>query len=252
MIYLFSPRGRQALRRLKEDARPLLAFDFDGTLVKLSLNPESVTLRKVTRDRLRKLTRQTAVAIITGRSVADVRQWTEPFPFFAVVGNHGIERSTKIPKAPAYREIVKDWILRLSTLPEGEPCVWIENKRFSLSLHYRSSPKPLETRARIIKKAKGLRGAHIVPGKDVINLVPKGAPDKGTAFRALVQESKARHALFAGDDVTDESVFKKAKIPGCEVITVRVGRASRLKSKAEFYLKDQREMDKLLGELLRK
>jgi trehalose 6-phosphate phosphatase len=85
-----------------------------------------------------------------------------------------------------------------------------------------------------------------VPGKLVVNLVPAGAPNKGTALVELRKAEQADTALYVGDDVTDEDVFELEQ-PG-RLVGVRVG-ASR-SSAAAYFLRHQREVDRLLGRLV--
>jgi len=226
-----------------------VAFDFDGTLAPLGPRPQFVDMRPVTRKRLLALARKFPVAVITGRAVSDIRQWTREFPLYSVVGNHGIEIDGNAKGARRYRTQVDGWLKPLAQRLQSWPGVWIENKGYSLSLHFRASPHPKKARHQLKHVARGLPGVRVVPGKDVVNLVPDRSPHKGTAFCYLVRQSKATAAIFVGDDVTDESVFRNARVPGCQVVTIRIGRS--IHSKAKYYLKTQKEIDQLLLVLLK-
>lgn len=77
---------------LAPDALAVL-LDFDGTLVGIAARPEGVVLKQHT---LRTLTRLEsllggAVAIVSGRSIADIDRLFAPH-VFAAAGIHGIER----------------------------------------------------------------------------------------------------------------------------------------------------------------
>jgi trehalose 6-phosphate phosphatase len=85
-----------------------------------------------------------------------------------------------------------------------------------------------------------------IPGKLVLNLTPVQAPDKGDALQRLMASEQAEVALYVGDDVTDEDVFRLDK-PG-KLLTVRVGAAQF--SAARYYLRDQQEIDTLLAQLI--
>ena len=86
----------------------------------------------------------------------------------------------------------------------------------------------------------------LVGGKQVVNIVPKGAPDKGRAVERARQEMKCDKVIYVGDDKTDEDVFAMARRG--RTLTIRVG-ASR-SSSAHFYIRDQREIDRLLKTLI--
>ena len=61
--------------------------------------------------------------------------------------------------------------------------------------------------------------ARVIGGKWVFNLLPQDAADKGRAFEQLMQTSGAGSAIYIGDDVTDEDVFKLARR---DLLSVRV------------------------------
>jgi trehalose 6-phosphate phosphatase len=84
----------------------------------------------------------------------------------------------------------------------------------------------------------------LIHGKCVLNLLPPGAPHKGDALRALLVESGRTRALYVGDDVTDEDVFR-LRLPG--VLSVRVAPIGERMT--DLYLNDQVEVAILLREL---
>jgi trehalose 6-phosphate phosphatase len=86
-----------------------------------------------------------------------------------------------------------------------------------------------------------------IPGKLVVNILPEGAPHKGIALQELRTKHSADTAIYVGDDVTDEDVFDLDQPGG--LLSVRVGRSMR--SAAQFYLRDQEEIDALLALLIR-
>ena len=85
----FTPPGEQALRGVMQ-RRPILAFDFDGTLAPIVAHPDDVKVPDVISRGLTRLARRHPVAIITGRAVADVRPRLGFTPQY-VIGNHGAE-----------------------------------------------------------------------------------------------------------------------------------------------------------------
>ena len=72
MQHLFS--SDEGRRRLDEFAAPglLCAFDFDGTLTPIISHPGDVRLPEDMRARLARLQEHAPVAIVTGRSLADI------------------------------------------------------------------------------------------------------------------------------------------------------------------------------------
>jgi trehalose 6-phosphate phosphatase len=89
-------------------------------------------------------------------------------------------------------------------------------------------------------------GYFVLPGKQVVNVLPAHAPNKGDALLELRKADRADTALYIGDDTTDEDVFKLDQ-PG-RLVTVRV--AESLASAATYCLRSQRDIDRLLAKLI--
>jgi len=90
-----------------------------------------------------------------------------------------------------------------------------------------------------------LRGARRLGGRLVVNVLPKDAPNKGTALERARRLLVCDTALYVGDDDTDEDVF--ATISSARLLSVRVGAAAA--TRAKFCLKHQGEIDRLLRRL---
>jgi trehalose 6-phosphate phosphatase len=80
----------------------------------------------------------------------------------------------------------------------------------------------------------------------VVNVLPKGAPTKGTALERARRLLACDFALYVGDDETDEDVFGIHSAD--RLLSVRVGGAAG--SRATFCLKHQGEIDQLLRRLI--
>ena len=92
MKHLFTPGGERALQAVMQ-LRPLLAFDFDGTLAPIVARPDEARVAEAVSHGLAKLARDLPVAIITGRSVADVRPRLGFAPHFVISSVAGAHRS---------------------------------------------------------------------------------------------------------------------------------------------------------------
>ena len=247
MIYAFSPEGVACLAAVLA-TRPLLAFDIDGTLAPIVERPDDARLPDDVQHCLADLARRNEVAIITGRSVSDARRMFTFEPRY-LVGNHGAEG------IPAWREqstgferTVRGWhgALDECALLDGSG-VMVEDKRFSLSLHYRQAADADAAYRAIHGCVDVLRPVpRVIDGKAVVNLLPPDAPDKGDALRALIAETRCRTVLYVGDDDTDETVFG-LHLPS--VLTLRVEPATD--SEAALFLRDQREVLTLLQHIAR-
>jgi trehalose 6-phosphate phosphatase len=247
MKHLFSSEGEAALAALMRQ-RPLLAFDFDGTLAPIVLRPGWARIPTAVAARLARLATRLPVAIVTGRALADVRGRLGFEPQY-IIGNHGAEDDIDAAGAAARADALEP--LRRSLLAKTEPLaaagVVVEDKGQSIALHYRLSREPGHALA-LIRQTLASTPAplHVFAGKMVVNATAQGAPDKAHAVRALLARSGASCALFAGDDENDEPVFASAPSTW---LTVRVGRDDRTSS-ARFYLDSPSEVALLLERAL--
>lgn len=248
MKYLFSEQGRKLLESLTF-TKTLYAFDFDGTLAPIVKSPDDAKLGSTLRSLLKELSEFAAVAIISGRSIQDLklRLGFEP-PY--LIGNHGLEGlSATKESAEAAQSLCQSWRTQLGQNwgeLKADPGIFVEDKTYSLALHYRKSRNKRAARMTLFEKIEGLKPSpRIILGKSVMNLIPVGAPHKGVALLELMMKLELRAALYVGDDDTDEDVFS---LPDEGIVTVRV--AHKRTSNAKFFVKRQTEVRRILREIL--
>lgn len=242
MTHILAQRNEPVLERYAS-TNLLVAFDYDGTLAPIVSVPDRARMRPVTRRLLKRVAERYPCVVISGRRRDDLVHRLRDIPIVHVSGNHGLEPWAEDPR---YIRQAQRWVQQLS--PQLAPCrgVVIENKTYSISIHYRAARDKQQALHAIDCATRDLRGARRVGGKLVVNLLPKGAPTKGTALerarRLLVCES----ALYVGDDETDEDVFG---VLGPErLLSIRVGATDA--SRATYCLKHQGEIDSLLRRLV--
>lgn len=247
---LFGLEGRAAIATLMMDRNALLAFDFDGTLAPIVPRPDDARVPLPIAARLRRLCTVRPVAVVTGRSVADVEARLGFSPRF-VIGNHGIE-----DPGQTHELLPARWATALDPLRAAladrasqlaEAGVTVEDKQYSIALHHRLAPDQSRARAAIDSVLDlASVGLAVGRGKCVINVVPLGAPDKGDAVLAAARRCNAGAGLFVGDDDNDEPAFEK--VPAGWV-TVRVGR-DHTASRASFYIDGPSQLPAVLQLLL--
>lgn len=243
MQHLFSPPGREALDVVMR-LRPLLAFDFDGTLAPIVPRPDDARVSGVLAQQLAQLALQLPTAIVTGRSVADVSPRLGFTPRY-IVGNHGAEDHGKhlSPEAQAALDALRQRIAQ-SQPDLHEAGVLVEDKHQSLALHYRQARSQhqavLAIQDVLLELDPRLRRFG---GKCVVNVMAASSPDKGDAIFSLVERCGAASAVFIGDDVNDEAVFTRAPP---HWLTVRVGNDDPM-SQAQFFLDAPSEVGDVLA-----
>jgi trehalose 6-phosphate phosphatase len=227
----------------------LLAFDFDGTLAPLVPQRDAARMRPATAVLFAAVCARYPTVVISGRARDDVLARLGLAQPVAVIGNHGREDgSGHAADHDADRALMRRAIALLAPLLGGP--LDLEDKIWSLSLHIVTAPKtpsPGELLAEATALLQPLAPAlRVQPGHRVINVVAAMAPHKGHALAKLLRDRQVGRALFVGDDVTDEDVFRAA-LPG--LIGVRVGYSPG--SAAAYYLPTQHDIDRLLARLIR-
>ena len=181
--------------------------------------------------------------VISGRSRKDVRRRLRGIGIRGIVGNHGIEPWSA---TPGMERSVGRWLPLLKDRLRRFRGVEIENKKFSVAIHYRQELRKQEARAAIAAAARELGVVRLVGGKEVVNLLPAGAPHKGLALKREIEKRGCTRAIYIGDDDTDEDVF--ALSDPTRLLTIRVG--LNRSSLARYYVRTQREIDRVVQQLV--
>jgi trehalose 6-phosphate phosphatase len=224
--------------------RTALILDVDGTLAPIVARPELAEVPRSTRAELSRLAgRYLLVACVSGRSGVDAQRLVG-VEGIRYVGNHGLELD---PRAENLAGRIASF--RKSVGRE------VEDKGLTLSYHFREARNEPEARKELEAVAQRARGEGLVArwGRKVLEIRPKIDADKGTAVRALLGESGAARALYAGDDTTDLDAFNALATSGLEHF-VRVAVASDeappgLLEAADLVVDGPDELAKLLARL---
>lgn len=208
-------------------------LDIDGTLVDFADRPHDVRIDDDLGRLLRDLREAAdgALALISGRSVADVDRLLAPSRF-CVAGQHGAERRDAA-------HMVHRHGLPLARLGEARhvlgrfaaehPGLVLEDKGMNLALHYRLAPHlDSDVRDAVQNIAKDLgEEFEVQEGKMVCEIKPSGR-DKGTAIAEFMKEKPFRDRIpvFIGDDHTDEYGFRVVNRLGGYSVKVGTGASS--------------------------
>lgn len=242
MKHILDSAQREVLDQLSW-SNVLLGFDFDGTLAPIVTDPARAQMKLATRRLFAQLAKLYPCVVISGRSVRDVESRLVGVALRGVIGNHGLEpwRASE-----DLRKQVALWKRRMAPLLAELGGVELEDKTYSLAIHYRRSRTKKAALARIGEALDGIGDVRRIPGKQVVNVLPLGAPHKGIALERERERLRCDTAFFIGDDETDEDVFALDR-PG-HLLTVRVGR--KRDTQASYCLRSQAEIDALLQRLI--
>ena len=217
-------------RRLDECA---VLLDIDGTLLDLAPTPREVWVPPGLATTLHRLLQKTsgALALVSGRSLNDIDLIFAP-ELFPAVGGHGAEmRISTDNEAVATHAPPMDKELkgRLAAIAKLSPGILLEDKGYSLALHYRLAPhaeKAIYEAVSLIRAELPNAPIEVLPGKCVCEIKHSGFNKASGVLELMTHEPfKGRRPIFIGDDVTDESVF--AILPDLRGLAFSVGRRAQ-------------------------
>jgi trehalose 6-phosphate phosphatase len=243
MRYLLSKANVDVLAQFAW-SKGVLAFDYDGTLAPIVTDRAHARMTAHTRSLLAQACRLYPCAVISGRASPEVRAFLGDVPIKHVLGNHGMEPGRNLTQFKTMMSVTRTSLL---TALKGEQGIDIEDKTYSLSVHYRRSRQRAKAH-RAVEQAIARLTVQVrtIPGKCVVNILPRQAKTKGDALLAIRDQERADTAIYFGDDDTDEDVFRLDE-PG-RLTTVRIGIAAE--SAAAYYLRRQLEIDEVLRRLI--
>lgn len=225
----------------------------DGTLLEFAREPSAVAPTARLLELLGRLCDVTdgAVAVVSGRSIDDLDRLLRPHKL-PVAGVHGLQRrgghgsALVPPRLDAELEAVRP---TLNAFAERNPGTLVEDKGFSLALHYRKRPDLEDAVVGLIEdlRARLPERLELLSGDKVIEIKPAGY-DKGAAIAAFMREApfKGRTPVFIGDDVTDEAGFRTVNDLGG--VSVKVGgRPTAAKSRLPDVTAVLQWLEELLG-----
>ncbi|OGO01215.1 MAG: trehalose-phosphatase [Chloroflexi bacterium RBG_13_53_26] len=255
---------QQVAARVTSARHILIVSDFDGTLVPIAGRPGEAILPERTKELLQALAKKPniVIGIVSGRALDDLRNKVG-IEGITYAGNHGLEiEGPEVvfvnPLAEQTRFTMQRLYRVLSRALSGIGGVVIEDKRLTLSVHYRLVDEEKaglveNLFSQIVDKMQAAGRIRTTYGKKVLEVRPAVDWDKGKAI-SLILDSQVNVSgeggflpIFMGDDVTDEDGF--AAIEDRGGISVFVGN-EKDNSAAQYFVESPAEVQQLLGQLL--
>jgi len=244
-------------RRIAGSSKLAVFTDFDGTLVPFRDKPEEVHLPAHMRQLLSGIVeRGHLMGFVSGRKLGDLEERVNVRGAW-YVGVHGFyvrapDQRTWARLRPGARAAVAHITRRLRRELTGVAGVAIEAKHASVAVHYaRQGGASHDMAASAVRMAlTRQRGVRIQPGRRVIEILPDGSVDKATAIRGILDRewprtgASRRLAIFLGDDLTDERVFKSW--PGLSIVV-----GPRRPSAARYALRSPADVRTFFERLMR-
>lgn len=212
-----------------------LMLDYDGTLAPIVSHPEEAFLEPETLNLLKRLAQVPTIrlAIVSGRSIKQLEAFLNGLSALPIVlcGLHGGEirqypesLALRMPST-SIRNHVRHFKARLIAALQAKELlkdVFLEDKTYSIALHYRLTPVEKKESAvqcfeLLYKNSESLQASfRMQPGKEVLELVP-ATFDKGSCVQFLARAwqqalpDQKLSLVYAGDDLTDEHAFETVR-----------------------------------------
>jgi trehalose 6-phosphate synthase/phosphatase len=230
----------------------ILFLDYDGTLVDFQSTPMQAYPSRKLKNILQKLSQipNTEIVIISGRDHQTLDRWLGNLNV-NLVGDHGLWYKTKDSEWRKTISIDSTWKDRMRHVLEiyvdRMPGSFIEEKTHSVAFHYRKcEPEMVSTKMSEIKDAlfsiKGNYPIEIQEGHMVLEIKDQRV-NKGNATYLFTNHKDYDFMLAAGDDVTDEDMFKVLK----DAVTIKIGYGY---TQANHRLQTVKEFRELLEDII--
>jgi trehalose 6-phosphate synthase/phosphatase len=230
----------------------VLFLDYDGTLVPLMTDPTMACPNQQLLTILRALCaiHSTSVVIVSGRDRKTLDEWFGHLPI-GIIGEHGVWIKQKAEGWRLSKPLENSWKSKITPLLESFadrlPGAFVEEKEYSLVLHYRRSDPDLasirtgELTDRLAPLIVSLN-LEILRGSKVLEIRNERV-NKGFAATQFLGDDPDAFVVGIGDDLTDEDLFQA--LPRGS-ITIHVGVTP---SMAGYSLKDPAEVLQFLTAL---
>jgi trehalose 6-phosphate phosphatase len=206
-------RWDQVESRVRKSHRVVIFLDFDGTLAPIAPHPCRVRVPFAIRRALEGLARRPRVSLIvlSGRRRAELRRLIG-LRGIRYWGLYGWERGRFAPLNRTVRCALRCVRTQIRDEISRHPKTWIENKRYTLSIHLLGVPAPeqsqvRQTLRRLLRPFR--KRLCLVENLRDAEIKPRSMQGKGSAVRRFLARASCRGALsvYIGDDLSDEEAF---------------------------------------------
>ena len=207
-----------------------LFLDIDGTLLDLAPTPDAVVVPPGLLRVLGNVSEALngAAAFVSGRPIEWIDRLFRPL-CWPTAGQHGAEiRLTRDDPVQSTVDVHDLDALRpqLAAIAASMPGVLVEEKTFSVALHYRNVPeRGAELQSRLDDLLRDHKGdLQLLRGKMVFEIKAVSAwKERAVEIFMEVEPFRGRQPVVIGDDTTDEGAFRAAKRRGGHAIQVGPG-----------------------------
>jgi trehalose 6-phosphate synthase/phosphatase len=250
---------KEVLYKIRASKYVFLFLDYDGTLVGFKDDPDQA----VPPDRIKKLLSKLSlndnliVTIVSGRTVDKLLEFFKDIDTGRLnwIGVHGAQykyRRSGIRLSPEAKKavpLIRNLISELTNMTGNIPCIFIEDKKISMSLHYRkcgrSELSKISGLINIIEDFVKDKPLDYLNMKKVIEVKHKKI-NKGNSIGTIKSKYKNHIPsinICIGDDMTDKYLFDSND----NGINIKVGADNIEGLETEYYLRNVDEVYSFLN-----
>lgn len=247
------PTDYNFLKKAFSEAKErLILLDYDGTLVSYNKDPQKASPTASLKELLLKLSQlpSTEVIIISGRDIQTLERWLGDLPIRMVAEHGAYFKDTEMwVKNATSDNLWKDDILTvMQDITDKTSGSFIEEKDSALVWHYRKVDNWLAN-LRVNQLVEMLiypcskQNLQIMKGNKIVEVKVSGV-SKGDSVRNIINKKKYDFILCAGDDTTDEDMFRELSD---DSVTIKIGQVSE---EARFNIPNTKQFLDLLTTLV--
>lgn len=212
-----------ALRDMASRRPLLVASDYDGVIAPIVSDPDAASPDPQAIEALERLAAipDVEVALISGRTLRDLRALSGEPSGVLLLGSHGAETAGEELLTPSRRDLRDRIAAEMEEIAARYRGAHVEVKPGGVAFHYRNVAEGEQhTAARLVRNGPaGRPGLRVMEGKKIVE-VTLTATDKGKALQRMRRMVEAAGVVFVGDDVTDEDAFATL---GSDDVGIKVG-----------------------------
>lgn len=222
---------REIISAYHNSFKRLLLLDYDGTLISYTSDPDDArpgeellqTITELARDK------QNDVFLVSGRNSKFLEKHFGLLPVH-LIAEHGAKSRYSKKEWVIEPEIRNQWKSEVYRIMDAYvqncPNTHVEEKDFSMVWHYRNAN---EEQARLsavglseqLEQFAGFHNLEVLQGNKIIEVRNKGI-NKGSAIKKLLDQKNFDFIFAAGDDKTDEDMFR-VLLDVENSVTIKVG-----------------------------
>ena len=240
-----------------------LVLDFDGTLSEFVPDLDKAVISCDVVPPLRGLvSKLTLTAAMSGRAARDLEQRVD-IDGLVYIGNHGAERIVDgalsvADEAESSESDLQALLERLGSAA-NDPCIVLENKGYSASLHYRRA----SDESGVIERLRSALGdipksddLEFFWGNKILEIRRRNGVNKGFALDRVIRDWRLGGVIFAGDDTTDADALRvlqqrkaSGDVDGLGIAVIQDGTPSSVLDNADYSLNGVSEVATFLSRL---